>query len=492
MTTPPPVFAAVDIGASSGRVIAGRVAPGVLELDEVHRFVNRPVRVRGTLHWDILGLYGEALEGLRKLGASDAPASIGIDTWAVDYGLLDARGALIGNPVHYRDCRTDGVMGRVLETIPSADIYGTTGLQFLPFNTLYQLAAEPSGRLDDAAGLLLIPDLLAYWLTDCSGAERTNASTTQLYDVRTGTWSADLAARAGIPARLLPPLRDPGTVIGPLTPDAAEATGLDPDTPVVAVGSHDTASAVVGVPAIGRDFAYISCGTWSLVGVELDKPVLTPESREANFTNEVGVDGTIRYLRNVMGLWLLQECVRVWSAQALPADLPTLLDQAAHEPPFRSVVDPDAPEFLPPGDMPARIARYCRRTGRPVPETPAAVVRCVIESLALAYRRTVRDAARLSGTPIETIHLVGGGARNTLLCQLTADACGIPVVAGPVEATAIGNLMMQARAADIVHDLSETRSLIAATHTLRRYEPTGSPTSWDVFELNANWTAKNG
>ncbi|WP_436787839.1 rhamnulokinase [Yinghuangia sp. YIM S10712] len=486
MTTPPPVFAAVDIGASSGRVIAGRVAPGVLELDEVHRFINRPVRVRGTLHWDILGLYGEALEGLRKLATTSTPASIGIDTWAVDYGLLDARGGLMGNPVHYRDTRTDGVMDRVLESIPRSDVYGVTGLQFLPFNTLYQLAAESGARLDEATGLLLIPDLLAYWLTDCSGAERTNASTTQLYDVRTGTWSVELAARAGIPARLLPPLRDPGTVIGPLTCDAAEATGLDPDTPVVAVGSHDTASAVVGVPATGRDFAYISCGTWSLVGVELDKPVLTPESREANFTNEVGVDGTIRYLRNVMGLWLLQECVRVWNSQGHPADLPTLLEQAARETPFRFVINPDDPEFLPPGDMPARIARYCRRTGQPTPETPAAIVRCVIESLALAYRRTVRDAARLSGTQVGTIHLVGGGARNTLLCQLTADACGIPVVAGPVEATAIGNLMMQARAAGVVGDLAETRALIAATNTLHRYEPTGSSGAWDTLEAFAS------
>jgi rhamnulokinase len=483
VTSQPPVFAAVDIGASSGRVIAGRVGPNSLAVDEVHRFPNRPVRVRGTLHWDILGLYGEALEGLRALARTTAePASIGIDTWAVDYGLLDARGDLIANPVHYRDGRTDGVMDRVLATVPARDIYAVTGLQFLPFNTLYQLAAESPARLEGAAQLLMIPDLLAYWLTGCSGAERTNASTTQLYDVRTGSWSHALAAQAGVPARLLPPLRDPGSVIGPLTPDAAEATGLDPDTPVVAIGSHDTASAVVGVPAAGRDFAYISCGTWSLVGVELDKPVLTEESRAANFTNEVGVDGTIRYLRNVMGLWILQECLRVWQSQGLPADLPTLLAQADAEPPFRSLIDPDDASFMPPGDMPARIARYCRATDQPAPKTPAAIVRCVVESLALAYRRTVRDAVRLSGTPVNTIHLVGGGARNELLCRLTADACGLPVVAGPVEATALGNVLMQARAAGVVTDLAATRALIAATQPLRHYAPTGPTTPWDALE----------
>ncbi|WTW94157.1 rhamnulokinase [Streptomycetaceae bacterium NBC_01309] len=493
-TPPPPVFAAIDIGASSGRVIAGRVTAGggagapALDLSEVHRFPNRPVRVRGTLHWDILGLYGEALEGLRKLAAAgdSRPASIGIDTWAVDYGLLDARGELLGNPVHYRDGRTDGVMDRVLETVPASDIYRTTGLQFLPFNTLYQLAAEQRGRLDAASELLLIPDLLAYWLTGRIGAERTNASTTQLYDVRSGTWSTELAERVGIPAYLLPPLHDPGTPIGPLTADVAEATGLDPATPVVAVGSHDTASAVVGVPARGRDFAYISCGTWSLVGVELDKPVLTEESRAANFTNEVGVDGTIRYLRNVMGLWILQECLRVWQSRGMATDLPTLLEQAAKETPFGSVINPDDPDFLPPGDMPARIARYCERTGQPVPRTPAAMVRCVVESLALAYRRTVRDAAALSGTTVNVVHLVGGGARNELLCQLTANACGLPVVAGPVEATAIGNVLVQARAAGVVGSLAEMRELTAKTQPLRTYAPVGGQSSWEEAERRLN------
>ncbi|WP_436774694.1 rhamnulokinase [Yinghuangia sp. YIM S09857] len=489
---PPPVFAAIDIGASSGRVIAGRVTAGgtgasggpTLDLTEVHRFPNRPVRVRETLHWDILGLYGEALEGLRKLGAAGGtgPTSIGIDTWAVDYGLLDAWGDLLGNPVHYRDSRTDGVMDRVFATVPPTDIYRTTGLQFLTFNTIYQLAAEQRARLESASGLLLIPDLLTYWLTGRIGAERTNASTTQLYDVRTGGWSTDLAERVGVPPHLLPPLRDPGTVVGPLTADVADATGLAPPTPVVAVGSHDTASAVVGVPARGRDFAYISCGTWSLVGVELDKPVLTDESRVANFTNEVGVDGTIRYLRNVMGLWILQESVRVWQARGLSTDLPTLLEQAACEPAFRSLIDPDDPLFLPPGDMPQRIAEYCARTDQPIPQSPPAIVRCIIESLAVAYRRTVRSVADLSGTTVDTIHLVGGGSRNELLCQLTADACGIPVVAGPVEATAIGNVLVQARAAGVVETLAEMRELTAATQPLRTYTPTGNQAVWEAAE----------
>jgi rhamnulokinase len=344
-------FAAVDLGASSGRVMAGRVGPGVLELDEIRRFPNRPVRVNGTLYWDILGLYGNVLDGLRAMPA--APASIGIDSWAVDYGLLDADGTLLGNPVHYRDARTDGVMDRVRAELGDDLLYGASGLQFLPFNTIYQLAADDLSR---AGTLLLIPDLLAYWLTGEIGAERTNASTTGLLDVRDGTWSRDLLTRLGLPAALLPPLREPGSVIGTLRPDVAAETGHGA-LPVTAVGSHDTASAVAAVPASTDRFAYISCGTWSLVGVELDAPVLTEASRKANFTNEGGVDGTVRYLRNVMGLWLLQECLRAWG----DPDLAALLAEAAAVPGLRSLIDPDDPEFLPPGDMPSRIAAHCRR-----------------------------------------------------------------------------------------------------------------------------------
>jgi rhamnulokinase len=441
--------AAADLGAASGRVIVGDVGPDTLELRECHRFPNRPVRTAGTLHWDILALYQGVLDGLREAGPVDG---IGIDSWAVDYGLLDAAGALLGNPVHYRDDRTSGAKSN-LERLGARELYATTGLQFLPFNTIHQLAAEP--RLGLAHRLLLIPDLLAYWLTGEQGAEVTNASTTQLLDVRTRTWATDLMATAGIDPVLFPALREPGTVIGQAG-----------DVPVIAVGSHDTASAVVGVPASHDRFAYISCGTWSLVGVELDAPVLTEASREANFTNELGVDGTVRYLRNVMGLWLLQECVREWGA-----DTASLLAEAATLP-RGAVIDPDDPVFLPPGDMPARIVDACTRTAQPVPSGRAAVVRCIVDSLADAHRRAIEDAQALSGKAVDVVHIVGGGARNALLCQLTADACGLPVAAGPVEATAIGNVLVQARALGALDgDLNRLRALIRATQPVTRYQP---------------------
>ncbi|MGK5556418.1 rhamnulokinase [Actinomadura kijaniata] len=464
-----PRFAAVDLGASSGRVITARVGDG-LELTEVRRFPNRPVRAGGTLYWDILGLYGNVLDGLRDAGPV---ASVGIDSWAVDYGLLDAAGALVGNPVHYRDARTDGVMERVRADLGDAYLYGIGGVQFLPFNTVYQLAAARDA-LARAERLLMIPDLLAYWLTGVQGAELTNASTTGLLDVRRRAWSTELLDRLDIPARLLPPLREPGAAIGTLRPDVAAETGLPAATPVVAVASHDTASAVAAVPATGDDFAYISCGTWSLVGVELPGPILGDAGRAANFTNEAGVDGTVRYLRNVMGLWILQECLRVWGSPGLPA----LLASAADVPGLRSVVNPDAPEFLPPGDMPARVAAFCRRTGQPVPDSPAATVRCVLDSLALGHRAALRAAVALSGKDVAVVHLVGGGSRNDLLCRLTADACGLPVVAGPVEATALGNLLVQARAHGLVGDLPAMRALVAGTQPLRRHEPGGDDDAW--------------
>ncbi len=443
-------MAAADLGAASGRVMAGTVGTDELTIEECHRFPNRPVRAAGTLYWDILFLYQEVLDGLRAAGPVDG---IGIDSWAVDYGLLDAAGALLGNPVHYRDMRTDGAAAN-LERLGPQRLYATTGLQFLPFNTIHQLAVEPRHAL--ASTLLLVPDLLTYWLTGVLGAEVTNASTTQLLDVRTRTWSTELMAEVGVSPALFPALREPGSVVGP-APDG---------TAVIAVGSHDTASAVVGVPAAHERFAYISCGTWSLVGVELDHPVLTEASRAANFTNELGVDGTVRYLRNVMGLWLLQECVREWGA-----DTEELLAEAARLP-KGAVIDPDDPVFLPPGDMPARIVDACRRAGQPVPAGRAAIVRCVVDSLAAAHQRTIEAAQELSGRAVDVVHVVGGGARNTLLCQLTADACGLPVLAGPVEATALGNVLVQARALGAVDgDLAELRALVRATQPVVRYEP---------------------
>jgi rhamnulokinase len=461
-------FAAVDLGASSGRVMTARVGDGLLDLTEVHRFPNQPVRAGGTLYWDILSLYRNALEGLRAAGPL---TSVGIDSWAVDYGLLDASGNLLGNPVHYRDTRTDGVMQQLRARIPDEEFYELTGLQFLPFNTAYQLvAAARSGGLDRAETLLLIPDLLAYWLTGSAGAELTNASTTALFDVRSRTWSTALIERLGIPATLFPALREPGAPAGTALPE----TGLPAGLPVTAVASHDTASAVAAVPASGDRFAYISCGTWSLVGVELPAPVVTAAGLAANFTNEAGVDGTTRYLRNVMGLWLLQESLRVWGSPALPE----LLNAAASLPPFQALVNPDAAEFLAPGDMPARIAAYCRRTGQREPASEAETVRCILDSLALGHRATVRRAAALSARELEVIHLVGGGSRNALLCQLTADACGLPVVAGPIEATALGNVLVQARAFGVVKDLAEMRDLVARTQNLRRYEPRGDEDAW--------------
>jgi rhamnulokinase len=480
----PAAVAAVDLGASGGRVMVGAVGPGRLDLHEVHRFPNIPVTVLGVLQWDVLRLYADVLAGLRSAGGSFELASIGIDSWGVDYGLLDETGALLGNPVHYRDARTVGAVEKVLGKVSAQELYATTGVQQLPINTIYQLAAaEGTAQLGAAATLLLIPDLLSYWLTGEAGAEVTNASTTQLYDVRVRAWATSIMERVGIPARIFPPLRQPGDVIGPLLPNVRADTGLRARVPVVAVGSHDTASAVAGVPAHDAGFAYISCGTWSLVGMELDQPVLTDASRGANFTNEAGVDGTIRYLRNVMGLWLLQESLRAWAAAGRPADLTALVRDAARLRPRAAVVDPDNPIFLPPGDMPFRIAEECGRTGQAPPQDPAETVRCILDSLALAHRRAILAVQELSGRHVDTVHVVGGGARNSLLCQLTADACGLPVEAGPVEAAALGNVLVQARALGVAPgDLGGMRALLRSTQRVRRFEPAGDSSAWQAAQ----------
>jgi rhamnulokinase len=474
--------AAVDLGASSGRVMVGTTGPDRLDLEEVHRFPNGAVEVAGTLTWDMRALFREVLAGLRAAAAGGPVDAVGIDSWAVDYGLLDTAGELVGPVVAYRDSRTDGVRERVVEQVPEAELYATTGLQQLPFNTLYQLVSAPD-LLGGAETMLLVPDLLAYWLTGQVGAERTNASTTQLYDVRGRDWATGLAEKVGVPGRLLPPLRDPGTTIGPLLPAVAAEVGLPAATPVVAVGSHDTASAVVGVPFADRSrAAYVSSGTWSLVGVELDEPVLTEAAREADFTNEGGVDRTIRFLRNVSGLWVLSEAMRTWESRGEGVELPALLVEATDAPALRSVVALEAPEFLPPGDMEARIAAACRRSSQPEPTTRAEVARCVLDSLALAYRRVVRQAAALSGVDVEVVHVVGGGARNELLCRLTASACGVPVLAGPVEAAALGNVLVQARALGApLPDLASMRALVRATHDVVRHEPTHVG-DWDAAE----------
>ena len=479
-------FAAVDLGASSGRVMAARVGPGRLDLHEAHRFPNRPVRTAGTLHWDVLGLYAGILDGLRAAGRDLGRLDgVGIDSWAVDYGLVDGEGALLGNPVHYRDARHETAVPAVHAAVPPEELYRISGLQHLPFNTVFQLAARrDSAQLAAARTLLLMPDLLAYWLTGAVGAEVTNASTTGLLDATSREWSRPVIDGLGLPRGLFPPLRQPGDRLGELRDDVLAETGLTGPVPVLAVGSHDTASAVVGVPADTDRFAYISCGTWSLVGMELEKPVLTEESRAAGFTNELGVDGTVRYLHNVMGLWLLQECQRSWTDAGLVADLPDLLAGAARVPAFTAVVDADDPRFLPPGDMPARIAQACTEAGQTPPQSQAETVRCILDSLALAYRRAVRRAAGLSGRDVEVVHLVGGGARNTLLCQLTADACGLPVLAGPVEAAALGNALVQGRGLGVLSGgLTELRSLLRETQEMRTYAPTrGAESAWAAAE----------
>src|SRR5215211_8286973 len=466
--------------------MAARVGPQQLELTEVHRFANRPVRTRGTLHWDVLSLYAGVVDGLRAAGREAGRVDgVGIDSWAVDYGLLDADGALLGNPVHYRDARHATAVPAVHAVVPPEELYAVTGLQHLPFNTVFQLAASRgSAQFAAARRMLLVPDLLAYWLTGAVGAEVTNASTTGLLDATTREWSRPVIDSLGLPRDLFPPLRQPGERLGDLRDDVLAETGLAGPVPVTAVGSHDTASAVVGVPAADDRFAYISCGTWSLVGVELEKPVLTEDSRAAGFTNELGVDGTVRYLRNVMGLWLLQESQRTWAAAGLTADLPDLLAAAARVPAFTTLVDPDDARFLPPGDMPARITAYCTETGQTPPQNQAETVRCILDSLALAYRRNVRRAAELSGRSVENVHLVGGGARNALLCQLTADACGLPVLAGPVEAAALGNALVQARAGGVLSGgLAELRALVRRTHDVRLHLPsTGAEAAWQAAE----------
>ncbi|MEE6274337.1 rhamnulokinase family protein [Georgenia sp. MJ206] len=483
-------FAAVDLGASSGRVIVGRLDGGRVRVHEVGRFANRPVAVAGgagqTLHWDVLGLYGSVLEGLARAEREHGPlAGVGIDTWAVDYGLLDADGALLGNPVHYRDTRTAGAPDRVFARLPARDLFARAGLQVQPFNTIFQLvAAAGSAQLAAARSLLLVPDLLGYWLTGAQVAEVTNASTTGLLDVRARTWSAttaaDLEREFAVPVtRLLPELVEPGAVIGQLRPAVADAVGAS-GAPLIAVGSHDTASAVVAVPAAEGDFAYISSGTWSLVGLELADPVLSEGARAANFTNELGVDRTVRFLRNVMGLWVLQECLRTWRERGEPADLVELLAAARDVPALRCVVDIDDPAFLPPGDMTERIAQAAGRTGQRPPGSRAETVRCILDSLALAYRRAVDEAAGLAGRDVRVIHVVGGGARNALLCQLTADATGLPVVAGPAEGAALGNLLVQARATGaLAGDLGRLREVAAASSEVRRYEPVPDGGAWE-------------
>lgn len=468
MSTAHGSVAAVDLGASGGRVMLGHVGEHELRLETVARFDNEPVRTPDGLHWNILELYRRVREGVAE-AAIRAPGllSVGIDSWAVDYGLLRA-GTLLGVPYHYRDTRTADGVRDVHAIAGPEELYRHNGLQHLPFNTLFQLAADRrTGLLDVAERMLLLPDLLAYWLTGVQAAERTNASTTGLLAPGGAGWHEALLERLDLDRSLFPSLVSPGDTIGET--DVRDGHRIR----VTAVGSHDTASAVAAVPAAEESFAYISCGTWSLVGVELDEPVLSEESRAAGFTNELGVDGRIRYLHNVTGLWLLSESVAHWRRSDPTVELSTVLAQAADVPSGRvPVFDTDDQRFLPPGDMPVRIAAWLSEHDLPVPATRAEFVRCILESLAEAYARTITTAEKLTGRSVPVVHMVGGGCRNTLLCRLTAERTGRPVVAGPVEATATGNVLVQARAAGLVHgSLEDLRALVARTHDLETYLP---------------------
>ena len=463
--------AAVDLGATSGRVMLGRVGPSELSLNPVLRFPNTPVHDATGMHWNIDELYRSVLSGLRS-ALRDEPniASLGIDSWAVDYALLK-NGTALGAPFHYRDERNLPAVELVHGLVSPAELYAINGLQHLTFNTLYQLTADrTSGALARADEFLLVPDLLAYRLTGRRVAERTNASTTGLLNVSTRDWDDALIERLSLPRELFPELVDAGTPLGGLASTVARELGAD--IPVTAVGSHDTASAVVAIPSVREDLAYISCGTWGLVGVELPSPVLTEASRLANFTNEGGVDGRTRYLHNVMGLWLLSESVRTWEAEGTVIHLPALLEAAAAVTAEVPVFDANDLRFQSPGNIPARIAEWCAEHGVAAPSSHAEVVRSIIESLASAFADAVRAASELSGKPVRVVHIVGGGSQNELLCQLTADRAGLTVLAGPVEATAIGNVLVQARAQGLATgSLESLRALVAAAFAPKEYRP---------------------
>jgi rhamnulokinase len=476
-------FLAIDLGAESGRALLGRFDGERVALEEVHRFPNVPVRVTDGLHWDALRLMGCVYRSLSKAAReTEQLESVGIDSWGVDFALLDREGALVSNPYHHRDPRTEEMLARALEKMPKEEIYETTGIQFMRINTLYQLLAmQDSPLLEIADTLLLVPDLMNYWLTGEKACEFTNATTTQLYDLEAEDWAEDLLQEMSLPVDLFPKIVPPATELGPLLPEVTKEVGLDMQLPVVAVASHDTASAVVAVPTESNDFAYISSGTWSLVGVETPQPVVTPEAMEANFTNEGGFGGRTRFLKNVMGLWLLQECQRIWVEEGQDYSYEELAQLAEDAPAFGPLVDPDHHEFLPPGDMPSRIRRFCEATGQEVPEVPGQFARCIFESLALKYRLAVEQAGEITGQKVETIHIVGGGSQNSLLCQLTADATRLPVLAGPVEATALGNVMVQAYSRGYVGSLEEIRAVVRRSTELSRYEPEGNEDDWDAL-----------
>ena len=474
------VALAVDLGASGGRVVAGGFDGRLLELEEVHRFDNGPVTMAGRLIWDLPRLWQEVSLGLRAAAARHgrAVSSVGVDTWGVDFSFLAADGDLLANPVCYRDARTRGMLSATTAAVPREEIFAATGLQFMEINSLYQLMAlkhAESRVLAAADRLLMIPDLFHWLLSGVASNERTNASTTQCFDPRSGDWARPLMERLGLPPRIFGPISDPGTVLGPMRPDVAAETGLT-GVRVVLPGTHDTASAVAAVPADEPpsprpEWCYVSLGTWALIGAELDRPLVTPECLARNFTNEAGIGGTTRLLKNVCGLWLVQQCRAAWQRAGQEWSWDQLTALAAEAPPLVTLVDPNHPSLVAPADMPAAIRALARASGEPEPETTAATVRAAIESVAAAVRRTLGELDSLLGRRVGRVHVVGGGVKNSLLCQMIADATGRPVVAGPVEATAIGNLLVQLLARDGKVDLRAIRRVVRDTFEPVRYEP---------------------
>lgn len=476
-------YLAIDLGASSGRVMDARFDGTRITLEEVRRFENSIVHVhdgseQGRYHWDFLRLWDEIVAGLRRSSERAGEiASIGFDTWGVDYGLIGKSGRLIHQPTAYRDPQKNDIYQDVRKKLTDQKIYERTGIQFMPINTLYQLAvdaADVDRPLERAESLLMVPDLLAYWLTGAKANEHTFASTSQCYDASTCTWTEDLLSAIGVPDSIFERIVQPGDrePLGTLNKIVAEATGLPASTRLSTVASHDTASAVVAVPMTDPlTSAYISSGTWSLVGLELDAPVRTPEALAANFTNEAGIEGTTRFLKNCAGLWLIQECRRLWAEQGREYSFAKLASMAGDAPALVSLFDPDDPRFATPGDMPKRIREACKEHGEPEPKDEGALIRAICDSLAMRYDQLIHTAGQLTGRSIKTLHIVGGGAANTVLNQITADATGLHVIAGPGEATALGNAVVQAIACGDLSSLSEARAVIAASCEPKRYEP---------------------
>lgn len=473
---------AIDLGASSGRGIVGRFDGERLSLNEIHRFPNEPNIMAGAFCWDIMRIFHEIKVALRNCALSEDRdiASVGIDTWGVDYGLLDKNGHLLANPYNYRDSRTVGMQAYTFSRVPRSEIYASTGIQVADLNTIFQLMADlryDPEKLEVAQNMLFIPDLLNYFLTGIKETEYSIASTSSLLNAAKRDWDYELIRRLGLKESLFTPIKQPGTKLGKMLPEVLSEIGaINPD--VVHVGAHDTASAVVAVPAEGKDFIYISSGTWSLMGTEIDEPIVTPASEAYNFTNEGGVGGKIRFLRNIMGLWLEQESRRQWIREGEKISFDALSDMAVASKPLQCLINPDDPVFTAPGNMPARIVDYCRRTGQHVPENKGEIIRCIFDSLALRYRWTVEKLDELKGHRTPFINIVGGGTKEGPLCQFAADACNRPVYAGPVEATAIGNIAAQCIAAGEIHDLAQARQVVRNSFEIQCYEPK-NPDIWD-------------